>query len=230
MEEQTLSCTANDMNSFLHLTRSRGVNRRSRRAGGLGFNAHGNHRQEHKRHDPGRDSSGYNGAGYECQEADGDFMLVFANPVEAVNFCLQVIAPPQSLQITSRLSRAMCPRLCSCRDWVLHPNAGCHGEQITDAARPCMRSTWPTIMRSHDDQSSALLHTVGMLDYSATHPHGFDLFQPQDCEACGCLIGTRGTAGSSLGAQCASAAALLPCPGTDRQSAVLWAPCSNGNL
>lgn len=29
-------------------------------------------------------------AGYECQEADGDFMLVFENPVQAVNFCLQV--------------------------------------------------------------------------------------------------------------------------------------------
>ncbi|KAK9861409.1 hypothetical protein WJX84_009398 [Apatococcus fuscideae] len=27
--------------------------------------------------------------GYECQEADGDFMLVFENPVQAVNFCLQ---------------------------------------------------------------------------------------------------------------------------------------------
>ena len=31
-------------------------------------------------------------AGYECQEADGDFMLVFASPVQAVNFCLQVLA------------------------------------------------------------------------------------------------------------------------------------------
>ena len=29
-------------------------------------------------------------AGYECQEADGDFMLVFENPVNAINFCLAV--------------------------------------------------------------------------------------------------------------------------------------------
>ncbi len=28
--------------------------------------------------------------GYECQEADGDFMLVFEGPVQAVNFCVQV--------------------------------------------------------------------------------------------------------------------------------------------
>ncbi len=33
-------------------------------------------------------------AGYECQEADGDFMLVFETPVNALNFCLAVRSRP----------------------------------------------------------------------------------------------------------------------------------------
>ena len=28
--------------------------------------------------------------GYECQEADGDFMLAFTSPADAVRFCLLV--------------------------------------------------------------------------------------------------------------------------------------------
>ena len=28
--------------------------------------------------------------GYECQEADGDFMLAFSSPCDAVRFCLLV--------------------------------------------------------------------------------------------------------------------------------------------
>ncbi len=28
--------------------------------------------------------------GYECQEADGDFMLAFSSPCDAVRFCLSV--------------------------------------------------------------------------------------------------------------------------------------------
>ena len=29
--------------------------------------------------------------GYECQEAEGEFMLAFFNPIPAIQFCLQVI-------------------------------------------------------------------------------------------------------------------------------------------
>lgn len=28
--------------------------------------------------------------GYECQEAEGEFMLAFFNPIPAIQFCLQV--------------------------------------------------------------------------------------------------------------------------------------------
>lgn len=28
--------------------------------------------------------------GYECQEADGDFMLAFSTPADAIRFCLTV--------------------------------------------------------------------------------------------------------------------------------------------
>ena len=28
--------------------------------------------------------------GYECQEADGDFMLAFSSPCDAARFCLEV--------------------------------------------------------------------------------------------------------------------------------------------
>ena len=31
-------------------------------------------------------------SGYECQQADGEFMLAFASPVNAVQFCL-VVSP-----------------------------------------------------------------------------------------------------------------------------------------
>jgi len=34
-------------------------------------------------------------SGYECQEADGSFMLAFKNPTDAVLFCLMVRANPR---------------------------------------------------------------------------------------------------------------------------------------
>ena len=33
-------------------------------------------------------------SGYECQQADGEFMLAFASPVNAVQFCLVVRVSP----------------------------------------------------------------------------------------------------------------------------------------
>ena len=41
--------------------------------------------------------------GYECQEADGSFMLAFKNPTDAILFCLMV-KPLKAWSMTPRLS------------------------------------------------------------------------------------------------------------------------------
>ncbi len=39
--------------------------------------------------------------GYECQEAEGNFMLVFQCPMRAVQFCLQININPTDHQIVT---------------------------------------------------------------------------------------------------------------------------------
>ena len=55
-------------------------------------------------------------SGYECQQADGEFMLAFASPVNAVQFCLLVTPhpcarPPMLLSVAAQKSLSTEPQL-----------------------------------------------------------------------------------------------------------------------
>ncbi len=144
-------------------------------------------------------------AGYECQEADGDFMLVFASPVQAVNFCLQVLA---------RSFDFLHPYCLSVASVILGGHMSCFHENAMGS-----------VLVQRFPQNRCAIHL-----YILTLRFRWFVIACSPKGEPGCSAGTRSVAGSSLGAQCASATAMLPCSGPIWQAAICRPSCSHGNL
>ena len=72
--------------------------------------------------------------GYECQEAEGNFMLVFHKPMKAVQFCL-LVSPAPLLKKEEKRLRQFC-------SGVVYGEGGGGNVQDTAPMLPCYLLNW----------------------------------------------------------------------------------------